>query len=109
MPCKIVVMRQVKLKSQIGDVVGAYSIEQDLGDQVEPVGGAFVIINVTDAEVNHPAILQLTAHIEHDNYERQYYLNPVQPGHEFYEQFVANGKITTDLVTLQSYILERAL
>ena len=44
----------------VGDGVEAFDQDVYLGDSVEPVGGVFVIIEITDADKEAPAIVDYT-------------------------------------------------
>lgn len=124
MSVKLAVKRFTSGTSHIGDVVGIYPAEVDLGHMVEPKGGAYSIIIVSDADINHPDITKLTApnliknpawimgdvtqdeYIFSSKYDRQYYLNPVTSG-DIFNELLTTGRYTATLAELVPFIKER--
>lgn len=124
MPVKLAVKRFTSGTSYIGDVVGVYPATTDLGHMVEPKGGAYSIIIVSDAELDTPDIAKLTApymiknpawvmgdasveeYLFSEKYDRKYYLNPVTSG-DIFNELLTTGRYTATLAELQSFIRER--
>ena len=125
MPCKIAVLRKDSGRKLIGDCVRAYEIDKYLGDSVEPVGGVFVVVEVTDADKDSVDIQNLTKdwlivnpawsvgdtdaprYIPHTNYDREQYLQPVQDGDEFFTELLTTGRVSVTLDKLKEYIRVR--
>lgn len=104
MACKIVVRRFAAGLDFIGDCVGVYPFEKYLGDLVEPQGGAFVIIEINNANHNNieiQALLEPNLNpITHNNI---YGLQPVQEGDEFFTELLTTGRINVTLEKLLEY------
>lgn len=105
MACKIVVRRFTAGLDFIGDCVNAYPFEKYLGDSVEPQGGAFVIIEINNAELNNHEIQDLLSPnlnptTTHNNI---YGLQPVQEGGEFFTELLTTGRINVTLEKLLEY------
>lgn len=105
MACKLVVRRFTAHQDYIGDVVNAYPMEKYLGNLVEPQGGAFVIIEVSDADFDDLIIQGL---IEEDLTDSQFnkckFLQPVSEGDEFFHELLTVGRINITLDRLTPYI-----
>ena len=125
MPCKIAVLRQATERSPIGDCIEAFDISAYLGDAVEHVGGMYVIIEVSDCEKDNDEVVKLTSewlvknpewlsgdtssneYIRHSTLNRQYHLQPVTQGDEFFTELVTVGWVTVTLSKLTEYIRDR--
>ena len=104
MACKIVVRRFTAGLDFIGDCVNAYPFETYLGDLVEPQGGAFVIIEINNADHDNAEVQALLepnlAPITHNNI---YGLKPVSKGDEFFTELLTTGRINVTLERLLEY------
>lgn len=126
MPCKLVAKRFTADRSYIGDVINAYPMDMYLGLGVEPVGGAFVIIEINDADKDDPTIQALIAdwfiinpiwmmgdasaeqYIEHPSHDKRQYLEPVEAGDPFFTELLTTGRINVPLDALKAYIRTRS-
>jgi hypothetical protein len=101
MACKIVVRRFTAGLDYIGDCVGAYPVEQYLGDSVEPQGGAFVIIEVSDADFDNVEIQTLLEpNMNPTTHNNIYGLEPVLEGTECFDELLSTGRINITLSKL---------
>lgn len=102
--CKIVVRRFTAGLDFIGDCVNSYPFDQYLGDLVEPQGGAFVIIELSNADHDNAEVQTLLepnlTPITHNNI---YGLQPVQEGGEFFTELLTSGRINVTLEKLLEY------
>jgi hypothetical protein len=102
MACKIVVRRFTSGLDFIGDCVNAYPFSKYLGDLVEPQGGAFVIIEVNDANENDASIQELISNnINPTTHNKNFGLRPVKLGDKFFTELLIKGRIN---VTLQELL-----
>ena len=109
----------------IGDGIKAYEMDRYLGNCVEPVGGVFVLIEITDADKDDPAIAEYTKtwlvtnpawtigdtdapqYISHPIHDRKQYLQPQVEGDEFFTQLITTGRVAGTLAKFNEYIRER--
>lgn len=104
MACKIVVRRFTAGLDHIGDCVNAYPFEIQLGNLVEPQGGAFVIIEINNADFSHPEIQDLLSpNLSPTTHNSIYGLQPVQEGDEFFAELLITGRINVTLEKLLEY------
>lgn len=104
MACKLVVRRFTAGLDYIGDVVGAYPFEKYLGNLVEPQGGAFVIIEVSNADSDNQEIKALLEYnLEVNLPNKVYGLQPVKEGDEFFTELLTTGRINVTLEKLLEY------
>lgn len=104
MACKIVVRRFDRGMDKRGDCVNAYDFGVYLGHSVEPVGGEFVIIEVTDADFNHSEIQALlTPNLNPVTHNNIHGLRPVNSGDEFFTELLTNGRVAVNLAKLLEY------
>ena len=104
MACKIVVRRFTAGLDFIGDCVNAYPFEKYLGDLVEPQGGAFVIIEINDANFSDLEIKELLSpNLEPITHNNIYGLKPVSKGDEFFTELLTTGRINVTLERLLEY------
>tara|TARA_R100000544_G_C2182459_1_gene37566 strand:+ start:62 stop:391 length:330 start_codon:yes stop_codon:yes gene_type:complete len=102
--CKVVVRRFTAGLDFIGDCVNAYPFEMQLGNLVEPQGGAFVIIEVNNATFNDPEIQEILSSNENPTTHNKIYgLRPVSEGDEFFTELLTNGRINVALEKLLEY------
>lgn len=102
--CKMVVRRFTAGLDFIGDCVSAYPFDKYLGNLVEPQGGAFVIIEINNAEFNHHEIQELLSpNLTPTTHNNIYGLRPVQEGGEFFIELLTTGRITITLEKLLEY------
>lgn len=125
MACKIAVLRQDINRKMRGDCVRAYSITDYLGAAVEPQGGPYVVIEVSDCDKEHETIKKLVAnwviinpdfdandensnpYKEHATLDRKFYLRPVNEGDQFFYDLFNNGRVRVTLAKLEEYVMER--
>lgn len=104
MACKIVVRRFNNGMGWRGDCVNAYPFGEYLGKSVEEVGGEFVIVEVTDADFNHPSIQDLlTPNLPPTTHNNIYGLRPVNDGEEFFTELLTHGRVAVTLAKLLEY------
>ena len=104
MACKLVVRRFTAGLDKIGDAVNVYPFEQYLGDLVEPQGGAFVIIEINNADFNNDEIQALLEpNLEPTTHNNIYGLQPVKEGDEFFIELLTTGRINVTLESLLEY------
>lgn len=99
--CKLVVRRYTEGSDFRGDVVNAYPFEQYLGHLVEPQGGAFVIIEVTDCYYLHKDIQAFVEPNLTSNIHNKFIgiKNP-EIGSNYYNELISTGRISTTLSEL---------
>lgn len=125
MACKIAVLRQDSGRKRRGDCVQVFDIDYYLGKAVEPKGGMYVVIEVSDCEKENETMQQLTEewalinpvynlnnenseqYIYHETRDRKYYLQPVMEGDQFFADLFNNGRIRVTLEKVKEYIRER--
>lgn len=123
MACKLAVLRKDSGNKKTGDCVAAYDIEKYLGKAVEPKGGMFVVIEVTDCNKEHITIQKLVSdwmlvnpdyknknddpYIYHDQFDRKYYLQPITEGDQFFADLFNNGRVSVKLAKVEEYLRER--
>lgn len=112
MTCKIVVYRESRIRSEIGDAISAHEVSDNLGDQVQKVGGAFVVIEFIDAKKNHPTIIKLTQEWlingePHPDHERKFYLQPIAADDPFFAELFATNHLKTTINKADEYLRER--
>ena len=101
MTCKIVVRRFTAGLDVIGDCVNAYPFEKYLGDLVEPQGGAFVIIEINNADFSNFEIQDLlTPNLDPTTHNSIYGLQPVSEGDEFFTELLTTGRVNVTLEKL---------
>lgn len=122
MACRIAVLARSSGNFKPGDCVRAY--DSYMGKAAEEVGGNLRVIEVTNADKNHPVITQLTQQylianpeftfysdveefISHPIILRQYYLEPVTVDNPLYEQFRINGRVSVTIEQLNEYVRTR--
>ena len=78
--CKIAVLRRDSMRSFAGDCIESFDLNVYLGKMVEPVGGAYVIIEITNADKDHETVKKLTKQWEvlNPEFDPEY-----DPDHEF--------------------------
>lgn len=104
MACKLVVRRFSAGLDHVGDCVNAYPFETYLGHLVENVGGAFVIIEVNDADNDDPRIQELLEpNLNPTNHNNIYGLEPVKEGEEFFTELLTMGRINVSISKLLEY------
>ena len=104
MACKIVVRRFTAGLDAIGDCVNAYPFNVYLGNLVEPVGGAFVIIEISDANYDNIELQTLLApNMTPITHNSIYGLSPVSEGDEFFNELLTTGRISVTLDKLLEY------
>ena len=104
MACKIVVRRFTARLDFIGDCVNAYPFEQYLGPSVEPQGGAFVIIEINNAELTNAKIQELLKpNLDPTTHNNIYGLQPVSEGDEFFAELLTTGRVNVTLEKLLEY------
>lgn len=124
--CKLAVIRRKHGPFNIGDVVDALPFETYLGDKVEPVGGAYVIVIVNNADIYHPTIQRLVKPwlvanpdfvmgdssapetIPHSTYQRQFYLRPQTEGDPFFSELLTTGRVEESIEVVELNIQERS-
>ena len=125
MPCKIAVLRKDSGRMRVGNGVRAYDMDRYLGSSVEPVGGVFVVIEITDAEKENEHIQRYTKdwmvvnpawtlgdldapqYIPHQTYDREQYLQSVSQGDEFFAELLTTGRVSVTLEKFKQYIRVR--
>lgn len=123
--CKIAVVRELGGLFNIGDTVDAFPFDMFLGKEVEPQGGRFVVVEVTNADETHDHIQKLITTWEVDNpayimgdldampkiphpqYKRKFYLQPQNPGDPFFLELFNTGRVSGTIETVMQYTLER--
>jgi hypothetical protein len=126
MACKIAVLRQDTGRKNRGDCVKAYNINDYLGSAVEPKGGSYVVVEVSDCDKDHETIKKLVApwviinsdfnandessspYAEHSTFDRKFHLRPVNEGDQFFYDLFNNGRIRVTLAKLEEYVMERS-
>lgn len=104
MPCKLVVRRFTYGMDFIGDCVNSYPFDIYLGGLVEAQGGAFVIVEVSNADFDNPAIQGLlTPNMNPTTHNNIYGLKPVNQGDEFFNELLNTGRINVTLEKLLEY------
>tara|TARA_R110000772_G_scaffold84847_1_gene178806 strand:+ start:171 stop:497 length:327 start_codon:yes stop_codon:yes gene_type:complete len=104
MACKIVVRRFTAGLDFIADCVNAYPFEKYLGDLVENQGGAFVIIEINNADFSNLEIQDLLSpNLNPTTHNNIYGLRPVQEGGEFFTELLTTGRINVTLERLLEY------
>ncbi len=105
--CKLVVRRFTAGLDFIGDCVNAYPFNMYLGDLVEGVGGAFVILEVTGCNERDQRILELMFdNINPIVSNKKYGLRPVQEGEPFFAELKEFNRATVTIETLLTYKVE---
>lgn len=125
MPCKLAVIRRPSGLFQVGDVIEAFDLDIYLGDAVEPVGGAYVLVEVTNADKDHPHIQKLikTWMVNNPNWiaidpdspefipcdvsPREYYLRPQFEGDPFFNELITTGCVSDTIETVIEYTEQR--
>ncbi len=123
--CKIAFIAKDSGRFFAGDCVEAHKYSLYMGDSVEPVGGILRVLDVTNAYRYNELIVKLTTDwmiknpnwvaadkrspefIPHPTHNRQFYLNPVHAGDEYFEELRVNGRISVSIETIASYVRER--
>jgi len=106
MACKLVVLRYNSGLDHRGDVTNAYPFDKYLGNSVEPQGGPFVIIEVSDCDKDHPVIQDLIAlNLEPTTHNKLQGLQPVTEGDPIFTELLTFGRIRVTLAELQGYIV----
>ena len=126
MACKIAALRKASGRMLIGDGVEAFDQDVYLGDSVEPVGGVFVVIEITDADKDNTAIVEYTKqwlvlnpawvvgddknpqYIPHNEFDRKQYLQPVFEGDDFFTELLTTGRVSVTLTKFKEYIRIRS-
>ena len=127
MACKIAFIAKDSGRFFAGDCVEAHKKGKinSMGLSVEPVGGILRVLDVTNAYRYNELIVKLTTDwmiknpnwfaadkrspefIPHPTRNRQFYLNPVYAGDEYFEELRVNGRISVSIETIASYVRER--
>lgn len=116
MACKLAVLRKDSDRKRIGDCVAAFDIDKYLGNSVEPRGGAYVVIEVSDCDKENETIQKLIDEwnvsdteefIAHSEFDRKYHLQPVTQGDQFFADLFNHGRINVNLEKLKEYIRVR--
>ena len=108
MSCKLVIRRFTEGKDIVGDVVNAYPTEIYLGDMVEPQGGAFVVIDVTNCEFNSEQVSELLDIVEEPTTHNKIYgLDHNLLGNNHYNELISNGRISMTVEELMTYKVSR--
>jgi len=125
MACKVAFIAKDSGRFFAGDCVEAHKSSTYMGDGVEPVGGILRVLDVTNAYRGNELLVRLTTDwmiknpdwlatdkrshefIPHPTHNRQFYLNPVSAGDEYYEELRVNGRISANIETIASYVRER--
>lgn len=104
MSCKLVVRRFTAGMDYIGDCVNSYTFDTYLGNLVEPQGGAFVIIELSDCDFDDVEVQRMLApNLEPTIYNNIYGLQPVSEGDEFFNELLTTGRISVTLDKLLEY------
>lgn len=104
MACKLVVRRFTAGLDFIGDCVNAYPYEMYLGDLVEPQGGAFVIIEISNCDFDDIEIKRLLLdNMNPTTHNKINGLQPVQEGDPFFTELLTTGRINVTLEQLLQY------
>lgn len=108
MACKLIVHRFTNGKDHKGDVVGAYPFERYLGTQVEPMGGAFSIIELMDRDPQDSDIQALLEpYLDHPTYnQKKFIVTPVDENNAFLIDLLTTGRTRGNYVDLQPFIGE---
>ena len=105
--CKLVVRRLTQGLDLRGDVVNVYPFEVYLGDMVEPQGGAFIIVEVVDADFMHPDIQQfIEPNLNPVKNNKIIGIKPAEIGQNYYEELITTGRVSVTLETLLKYKIE---
>lgn len=108
MSCKVVVRRFTQGLDSIGDVVNVYPSETYLGNLVEPVGGAFIILDITDCDYDDVRINQfLQIHDNPTTNNKIYGLDHIALGNDHYNSLISKGRVSITIADLLSYKKER--
>ncbi len=125
MPCKIAFIAKDSGRFFAGDCVEAHKASLNMGDRVEKVGGILRVLDVTDAYRYHELIVKLTTpwliknpewiaadknspeYIEHPTHNRQFYLNPVYEGEEYFNELKNYNRISVSIDDIARYVRER--
>lgn len=113
MPCKLAVRRTSAGTEYVGDCIGVFPYELYLGNMVEPVGGAFCIVEVMDADADNEILIDLCEDWilddlnNHETYKKKKYLQPVSSGDPFFIELLTNGRVQVTLSQVVDYIRER--
>ena len=102
MSCKLAVKRRSNSREVIGDCVSVHDSNEHLGRMVEPLGGAFVIIDIIDADKNNPHLIKLTKHWKinnehHHTFDREFNLSPSVEGDEFFNELISTGRVSATI------------
>tara|TARA_R110002049_G_C9065989_1_gene554545 strand:+ start:103 stop:429 length:327 start_codon:yes stop_codon:yes gene_type:complete len=104
MPCKIVVRRFTEGLDFAGDCVNAYPFDEYLGPLVEQHGGAFVIVEVSDATFDNEDVQSLLEpNLNPKSHNMIYGLKPVEQGDEFFNELLVFGRINITIEKLLEY------
>tara|TARA_R110002020_G_scaffold46027_5_gene131279 strand:+ start:18653 stop:18985 length:333 start_codon:yes stop_codon:yes gene_type:complete len=108
MSCKIVVNRFGNGTTYRGDVIGIYPSTKYLGKLVEPKGGAFAIIEITDKDVDSIEMLELLEPgVDYEKYDKMYYiLEPEETTNPFLDDLLKTGRTTGTYSDLAPWIGE---
>ena len=125
MPCKIAFIAKDSGRFRAGDCVEVHKKSFVMGDKVEKVGGILRVLDVTDAYRYHELIVKLTTpwliknpewiaadknsneYIEHPTHNRQFYLNPVYEGEEYFDELKNYNRISVSIDDIARYVRER--
>lgn len=106
--CKIVVERFTNPPSYTGDCLAVYDADFYLGPIVESQGGFNVLIFVTDANKENEIIKKLVEdEAENPSYNKKQFLQPVNPGDNFFAELLSTGRVYVTLEELKQYIKVR--
>ena len=125
MACKIAILAVNSGRFFAGDCVEAHKASQSMGNSVEPVGGPFRVLDVTNAYRYNELIVKLTSDwvidnpnwiaidqdsektIPHPTHNRQFYLEPVTVENPYYDEFRNNGRISVTIEQIAYYVRDR--
>ncbi len=125
MPCKIAFIAKDSGRFRAGDCVEAHKVSLNMGDRVESVGGILRVLDVTDAYRYHELIVKLTTpwliknpdwvaadkrsqeYIEHPTHNRQFYLNPVHEGENYFDELKNYNRVSVSIDDIARYVRER--
>ncbi len=125
MPCKIAFISKDSGRFRAGDCVEAHKVSLNMGDRVESVGGILRVLDVTDAYRYHELIVKLTTpwliknpdwvaadkrsqeYIEHPTHNRQFYLNPVHEGENYFDELKNYNRVSVSIDDIARYVRER--
>ncbi len=125
MPCKIAFIAKDSGRFHAGDCVEAHKRSMNMGDKVENVGGILRVLDVTNAYRYNELIVKLTTpwmiknpewiaadkrspeYIEHPTHNRQFYLQPVHEGDDYYSELKNNNRVSVTIEEIAAYVRER--